>query len=273
MNHVLSNSNVRPLAEKESYYLDDELNIVRVRFSFFVEDELIRVKMGGYRFGRHEDDEVLIEDQTFDKTEVFDSLEQSISRHVDSLGPLEVKVAPLDLLIRSTVKEIPGLHSRVRIYGGDFSMKHTHHPLMLTTLWATSTGIKADSSAIIQRNLSEDIPNSMTDVKFHIHGITIENNVSKITPLFTVKELDDFVFFNLRSDVRKTLLPESGLIQSEELVDAAKKLTRIPHDMQFYDRHIPDTDMIYFLLSVTKESNISRILSSRKRDIDIDLSL
>lgn len=273
MNHVLSNTNVRPLAEKESYYLDDQLNIVRVRFSFFEEDDRIRVKMDGYRFGRHADDTYPIEDQLFNKGEVYESLEKAVSQHVSALGPLQVKVAPLDILIRSTIKNIPGLHSRVRIYGGDFALKGRHYPLMLTTLRASSTGIEANSSAIIQRNLSDDIPSSMTDVKFHVHGITMEMNLSKFTPSFTVKELDDFTFMNVRSQVRKTVLPESGLLQSSELVDAAKRLVRIPHDMQYMDKHIPDSDMIYSLLSVTKESDVSRILSSRKREIDIDLSL
>lgn len=260
-----------PFVQKEAYYLDDQLNIVRVLFNFFEEDESVRVKMKGYRFGALKDEDVIIEDIVLDRTWLMSELDAAVQKQVDKLSSLDVKVASLDVLIRIAVPEIPGLHRFLDLYGGDVTIDSRRHTLTRTRLKATIEGIEVSAHSIASKKDSHTLQGAIDDCTFSLHGAKSEKSTVKCIQQSTVRELDEFDFFNFHATVPYFNVTAGFLDEAPERVEAAKSLLRIPHDMQYRDFVSPSFEHLMTLINQTRESSVARILSSRKRDLDIEI--
>lgn len=271
MTHTEDTKKVSPFIQKEAHYLDDKLNVVRVLFRFYDEGDNIRVSMKGYRFGALKDEDVLIEDVILDREMVMEALDSMVQKEVDKLGSLDIKVASLDVLIRTTVPEIPGLHRFLDLYGGDVMIEGKRHALTRTRVKATLTGIQVSAHSILSKKDSASLNGSLENVVFSLYGAKSPYSDAKGIQQPTVRELEEFDFFSFHSTVPYFNVTDGFGEENLERREAAKALLRIPHDMQYRDYVAPTTDDVMTLINQTRQSSVSRILSSRKLDLDIDI--
>lgn len=262
---------VSPFIQKEAHYLDDKLNVVRVLFSFYDEGDNIRVSMKGYRFGALKDEDVLIDDVVLDRETVMEELDAMVQKEVDKLGSLDIKVASLDVLIRATVPEIPGLHRFLDLYGGDVTVEGKRHALTRTRIKATLTGIQVSAHAIVSKKDSDAVSGNLEGVVFSLYGAKAPSSDAKGIQQSTVRELEEFDFFTLHSTVPYFNVTDGFGEENPDRLKAAKALLRIPHDMQYRDYVVPTTEDVMALINQTRQSSVSRILSSRKLDLDIEI--
>ncbi|MBA4293829.1 hypothetical protein C0431_12775 [bacterium] len=261
----------KPFIQKEAYYLDDLLNIVHVKFSFFNEADMVRVKMEGHRFGARSEEDITIDDRILDRETLFAELNQRIEKHLKKLGPLDVQVAPLDCLIRAAVPDIPGIHRFIDIFGGDITVNGKRHTLTRTRLTASLEGIHMQASSIVPLTDSEDSMGNLENISVYLNGARSYFQKAQGIQQSTVRQLDDFNFFRFHGLSTGFTVDDSFLVENEERTEAAKKLLRIPHDMQFRDYVLPSRTDLLELIASTRESDAVRIRTAHKRGIDIDL--
>lgn len=198
-------------------------------------------------------------------------LSEAIDAHMEKLGPIDVKVAPLDALIQVSVKEIPGLFQHIDVYGGDISIDEKRHALIRTRLKASMEGIRVEALGIVSKNDNASASGNITNAIYSLNGARSERVIAKSIEMAYARDLKDFDFFTFRSTIRGFDVSQDYYQENPERESAARSLLQIPKDMLSPKYTEPSLEEILQHISLTRDSDVSLILASRKKDLDIEL--